>query len=44
LPSNSGGIFLEPYVQTLAEKLKEQIDHAAANGYEVSNPLEPVLR
>jgi aspartate racemase len=44
LPSNPGGIFLEPYVQTLAEKLKEQIDHAAASGSEVSNPLEPVLR
>jgi len=26
LPSDPGGIFIEPYVQTLAEKLREQID------------------
>jgi len=26
LPSNPGGLFMEPYVQVLAEKLKERID------------------
>jgi hypothetical protein len=30
LPSDPGGIFLDPYVQTLAERLKEQIDKAAS--------------
>jgi pyochelin synthetase len=44
LPSNPGGIFLEPYVQTLAEKLKEQIDQAVSNGAEVLDPPEPVLK
>jgi pyochelin synthetase len=34
LPSDPGGIFLEPYVQTLAQKLKEQIDRAASSGAE----------
>jgi thioesterase domain-containing protein len=43
LPSNPGGIFLDPYVQTLAEKLKGQIDHAASHGTEVPNPPETVL-
>ena len=31
LPSDPGGIFLEPYVQTLAERLKEQIDQSASD-------------
>src|ERR1700730_17820803 len=44
LPSNPGGIFLNPYVQTLAEKLKEQIDHAAAKSAEIHDPPEAVLR
>ena len=44
LPSNPGGIFLEPYVQTLAEKLKEQIDLAVSNGTEVLDPPEAVLK
>ena len=30
LPSNAGGLFMEPYVQVMAEKLKERIDEAAA--------------
>ena len=30
LPSSAGGLFMEPYVQVLAEKLKERIDEAAA--------------
>jgi hypothetical protein len=30
LPSDPGGIFLDPYVRTLAEKLREQIDKAAS--------------
>ena len=29
LPSNAGGLFMEPYVQVMAEKLKERIDEAA---------------
>ncbi len=44
LPSDPGGIFLEPYVQTLAEKLKEQIDQAAAVGAEVHDPPEAVMK
>jgi aspartate racemase len=44
LPSDPGGIFIEPYVQTLAEKLKEQIDQAVSSGAEVHDPPEPVLR
>jgi len=44
LPSDPGGIFLEPYVQTLAEKLKEQIDQAAAVGAEVYDPPEAVMK
>jgi thioesterase domain-containing protein len=44
LPSDPGGIFLEPYVQTLAEKLKEQIDQAAAVGAEVHDPPETVMK
>jgi len=44
LPSNPGGIFLEPYVQTLAERLREQINHAASSGAEVSDSPEPVFR
>ena len=44
LPSNPGGIFLDPYVQTLAEKLKEQIDHAASKGAETPDPPEAVLK
>jgi pyochelin synthetase len=30
LPSNPGGLFMEPYVQVLAGKLKEKIEEAAA--------------
>lgn len=30
LPSSAGGLFMEPYVQVLAEKLKERITDAAA--------------
>ena len=30
LPSNPGGLFMEPYVQVLAQRLKEKIDEAAA--------------
>jgi pyochelin synthetase len=44
LPSNPGGIFLEPYVQTLAEKLKEQIDQAISNGAEILDPPEAVFK
>jgi hypothetical protein len=31
LPADPGGIFIEPYVQALAEKLMERIDSAAAS-------------
>jgi thioesterase domain-containing protein len=34
LPSNPGGLFMEPYVQVLAEKLKERIDGAIAQAAE----------
>ena len=44
LPSDPGGIFIEPYVQTLAEKLKEQIDQAAAVVAEVHDPPETVMK
>jgi hypothetical protein len=44
LPSDPGGIFLEPYVQTLADKLREQIDHAVSSGAEFHDPAESVLR
>jgi hypothetical protein len=44
LPSDPGGIFLEPYVQTLTEKLKEQIDQAAAVVAEVHDPPETVMK
>ena len=44
LPSDPGGIFIEPYVQTLAEKLKEQIDQAASIGAEIPDPPEAVLK
>ena len=43
-PSDPGGIFIEPYVQTLAEKLKEQIDQAVSIRAEVPDPPEAVLR
>jgi amino acid adenylation domain-containing protein len=38
LPVDPGGIFVEPYVQTLAQKLKEQIDQAASNCAEIADP------
>src|SRR6202051_4424738 len=38
LPADPGGIFLEPYVQTLAQKLKEQIDQAVSKGAEMNDP------
>jgi hypothetical protein len=44
LPSDPGGIFLEPYVQTLAERLREQIDRTAAMRAEISEPAEAVMR
>jgi hypothetical protein len=44
LPADPGGIFLEPYVQTLAQKLKEQIDQAVSKGAEIRNSPEAVLR
>jgi len=44
LPSDPGGIFLEPYVQTLAEKLKEHIDQAVSAGAEKSDLPEVVLK
>ncbi|HEY2646072.1 MAG TPA: hypothetical protein VGI34_03835, partial [Candidatus Acidoferrales bacterium] len=45
LPSDPGGIFLEPYVQTLAERLREQIDRASAvNAETVSNQPQEVLK
>jgi hypothetical protein len=44
LPSDPGGIFIEPYVQTLAEKLKEQIDQAVSADPEISDVPEPVLK
>jgi hypothetical protein len=44
LPSDPGGIFTEPYVQTLAEKLREQIDQAVSPGAEIPDQPEPVLR
>jgi amino acid adenylation domain-containing protein len=44
LPSDPGGIFTEPYVRTLAEKLREQIDQAVSPGAEIPDQPEPVLR
>jgi amino acid adenylation domain-containing protein len=44
LPSDPGGIFLEPYVQTLATKLREQIDLAAANASEISDQPQESLK
>jgi hypothetical protein len=44
LPSDPGGIFVEPYVQTLAEKLKEQIDRASSESAALVNPPEEVLK
>ncbi len=45
LPSDPGGIFLDPYVQTLAEKLRAQIDRAAAdNSAVLPDPVETVLK
>jgi hypothetical protein len=44
LPSDPGGIFIEPYVQNLAEKLRAQIDQAVSSGAEIPDPQEAVLR
>jgi pyochelin synthetase len=44
LPSDPGGIFLEPYVETLARKLKQQIDQAVSSGAEIPDPPEAVLK
>ncbi len=44
LPSDPGGIFIDPYVQTLAQRLKEKIDEAAANPAKVPDPPEVVSR
>jgi amino acid adenylation domain-containing protein len=44
LPSDPGGIFLEPYVQTLAQKLKEQIDQAVSSHANIPDPPEAVLK
>ena len=38
LPVDPGGIFVEPYVQTLAQKLKQQIDRAISTGAEIPDP------
>jgi pyochelin synthetase len=43
LPSDPGGIFIEPYVQTLAEKLKQQIDQAVPNNARIPDPPEAVF-
>lgn len=40
LPSNPGGLFMDPYVETLADKLKEKIDAAI----EARNPAEASAR
>src|ERR1700688_3461758 len=37
LASGPGGTFVEPYVQTLAQKLKQQIDQAVSNNAEISD-------
>jgi hypothetical protein len=44
LSSDPGGIFLEPYVQTLAEKLKEQIDRTTSIRAEAPDPPEAVMK
>ncbi|HEV2246784.1 MAG TPA: amino acid adenylation domain-containing protein [Terriglobia bacterium] len=44
LPSDPGGIFIEPYVRFLAQKLKEQIDQAVSNSAEILCPPEGVLK
>ena len=44
LPSDPGGIFLEPYVESLAQKLKEQIDQAVLSGAELPELPETVLK
>jgi thioesterase domain-containing protein len=44
LPSDPGGIFLEPYVQTLAERLREQIDRAVSKAKEGSEQPEEALK
>jgi pyochelin synthetase len=38
LPVDPGGIFIEPYVQTLAQKLKQQIDQAVSKSAEIPDP------
>jgi aspartate racemase len=44
LPVDPGGIFIEPYVKTLAEKLTQQIDQAVSSGSEIPDPaLKNVL-
>jgi aspartate racemase len=43
LPSDPGGIFIEPYVKNLAEKLRAQIDQAVSSGTEIPDPQEAVL-
>jgi hypothetical protein len=44
LPSDPGGIFLEPYVQTLAERLRERINRALPRAPEIHETQETVLR
>jgi amino acid adenylation domain-containing protein len=44
LPSDPGGIFIEPYVQTLADRLREQMDRAASSSDAIANSTEEVLR
>jgi pyochelin synthetase len=44
LPSDPGGIFQEPYVQTLAATLKEQIDRANVQKTEHTDAVEAVLK
>jgi hypothetical protein len=43
LPCDPGRAFVEPYVQILAQKFKEQIDKAVSNNSEIPDPPEPVL-
>ncbi len=44
LPSDPGGIFVDPYVQTLANRLREQIDRAVAGSLEIEASREQVLK
>jgi amino acid adenylation domain-containing protein len=43
LPSDPGGIFIEPFVQILAGRLKEHIDQAVSTSVKLPDSREPVL-